>query len=124
MAIDFVDVVAHSVAFIRCIKAYFRTHPGVHCFGIFMLSSKITIHESFLGLQKNQKNTNLHVISCIYLISIYATKFSCLNEHLSFVMNSQKSQFVGIVESRAANFLYLIAEDIAETKNVILTISS
>ena len=52
MAIDFVDVVAHSVAFIRCIKAYFRTHPGVHCFGIFMLSSKITIHESFLGLQK------------------------------------------------------------------------
>ena len=51
---------------------------------------------------------------------MYATKFSCLNEHLSFVVNSQKSQFVGIVESRAANFLYLIAEDIAETKNVII----
>ena len=78
----------------------------------------------FSWTTKNQRNNNLHVISCIYLISIYATKFSCLNEHLSFVVNSQKSQFVGIVESRAANFLYLIAEDIAETKNVILTISS
>ena len=55
-----------------------------------------------------------------YLISIYTTKFSCANEHLSFALNLQKSQFVGIVESRAANVLYLISEDIAETKNAII----
>ena len=55
-----------------------------------------------------------------YLISIYATKFSCLDEHLSFALNLQKSQLVGIVESRAANVLYFIAEDIAEMKNAII----
>ena len=55
-----------------------------------------------------------------YLISIYTTKFSCPDEHLSFALNLQKSQLVGIAEGRAANVLYLIAEDIAETKNAII----
>ena len=55
-----------------------------------------------------------------YLISIYTIKCSCSDEHLSFALNLQKSQFVGIAESRAANVLYLIAEDIAETKNAIV----
>ena len=55
-----------------------------------------------------------------YLISIYTTEFSCPDEHLSFALNLQKSQFVGIAEGRAANVLYLIAEDIAETKNAII----
>ena len=55
-----------------------------------------------------------------YLISIHATKFSCLDEHLSFALNLQKSQLVGIVESRAANVLYFITEDIAEMKNAII----
>ena len=35
-------------------------------------------------------------------------------------MNLQKSQFVGIVKSRAGNVFYPIAEDIAETKNVAI----
>ena len=55
-----------------------------------------------------------------YLISIYTTKFSCPDEHLSFALNLQKSQFVGIAEGRAANVLYLISEDIAETNNAII----
>ena len=62
MATDLVDVAAHSAVFVRCIKASFRTHPGKNDFGIFISSSKITIHESFLSLQQNQKNTRLHVI--------------------------------------------------------------
>ena len=62
MATDLVDVAAHSGVFVRCIKASFRTHPGKNDFGIFISSSKITIHESFLSLQQNQKNTRLHVI--------------------------------------------------------------
>ena len=51
---------------------------------------------------------------------MYPTKFSCLNEHLSFAVNLQKSQFVGIVKSRAGNVFYPISEDIAETKNVAI----
>ena len=51
---------------------------------------------------------------------MYPTKFSCLNEHLSFAVNLQKSQFVGIVKSRAGNVLYPIAKDIAETKNITI----
>ena len=35
-------------------------------------------------------------------------------------MNLQKSQFVGIVKSRAGHVFYPIAEDIAETKNVAI----
>ena len=62
MATDFVDVAAHSVVFFRCIKASLRTHPGKNYFGIFILTSKITIHESFLSLPHTQKNTRLHVI--------------------------------------------------------------
>ena len=116
----FCDVAAHSVVFVRCLKASFRSHSGVHSFGIFMLSSKITIHESFLWIQKKSKEYSPTCLSYIYLISTYTTKFCCLNEHLSFAVNSQKSQFVGIVESRAANVLYPIAEDVAETKNVII----
>ena len=77
------------------------------------------------------KNYHLRVFSLLttkskeysptsYPISISATKFSCLDKHLSFSVNLQKSQFVGIVESRAGNVLYPIAEDIAETKYVTI----
>ena len=77
------------------------------------------------------KNHHLRVFSLLttkskeysptsYPISISATKFSCLDKHLSFSVNLQKSQFVGIVESRAGNVLYPIAEDIAETKYVTI----
>lgn len=53
-----------------------------------------------------------------YLISIYATKFSFLDKHLSFAVNLQHSQFVGVVGGRAGDVLCPIAEDIPETKNV------
>ena len=76
-----------------------------------MLFSKSTLRESFLW--QNEIKRMLSVI-------IYATKFSCLDKHLSFSVNLQKSQFVGIVESRAGNVLYPIAEDIAETKYVTI----
>jgi len=42
------------------------------------------------------------------------------DKELPFAVNLQKSQFVGIVESRAGNVLYPIAEDIAETKYVTI----
>ena len=48
MATDFMDVAAHSVAFVGCIKASVRTHLRKHRFSISMLISKITLHESFL----------------------------------------------------------------------------
>ena len=47
MATDFMDVAAHSVEVVRCTKASFRTLPGKNSFSIFMLFSKITLHESF-----------------------------------------------------------------------------
>ena len=48
MATDFMDVAAHSVEVVRCTKASFRTLPGKNSFGIYLLFSKITLHESFL----------------------------------------------------------------------------
>ena len=57
MATDFMNVAAHSVEFVRCIKFSFRTHPVKYCSGISKLFSKITIYESFLWLQQHQKNT-------------------------------------------------------------------
>ena len=111
MATDFMDVAAHSVEVVRCTKASFRTLPGKNSFSIFMLFSKILCTSLFFDKTKSKE---------CYLISIYATKFSCLDKHLSFAVNLQKSQFVGIVESRAGNVLYPIAEDIPETKNVTI----
>ena len=111
MATDFMDVAAHSVEVVRCTKASFRTLPGKNSFSIFMLFSKILCTSLFFDKTKSKE---------CYLISIYATKFSCLDKHLSFAVNLQQSQFVGIVESRAGNVLYPIAEDIPETKNVTI----
>ena len=109
MATDFMDVAAHSVEVVRCTS--FRTLPGkiplVHlcCF------PKLLCTSFFFDKTKSKE---------CYLISIYATNFSCLDKHLSFAVNLQHSQFVGIVESRAGNVLYPIAEDIPETKNVTI----
>ena len=111
MATDFMDVAAHSVEVVRCTKASFRTLTGKNSFSILCYFPKLLCTSLFFDKTKSKE---------CYLISIYATKFSCLDKHLSFSVNLQKSQFVGIVESRAGNVLYPIAEDIPETKNVTI----
>ena len=116
MATDFMNVAAHSVEFVRCIKVSFRTHPGKYCSGVSKLFSKNYHLRVFSLLTTKSKEYS----PTGYPISISATKFSCLDKHLSFSVNLQKSQFVGIVESRAGNVLYPIAEDIAETKYVTI----
>ena len=52
MATDFMNVAAHSVEFVRCIKFSFRTHPGKYCFGISKLFSKLQFTSLFFGYNK------------------------------------------------------------------------
>ena len=66
MATDFMNVAAHSVEFVRCIKVSFRTHPVKHCFGIFVIIQNH--HARVFSLTKqNQKNTRLRVIRFQYM---------------------------------------------------------
>ena len=110
MATDFMNVTAHSVVFVRCIKPLSGLIQGNIALVCLSYFQKLLFTSLFFDYNKIKR----------ILAYMYATKFSCLNEHLSFAANLQKSQFVGIVKSRAGNVLYPIAKDIAETKNITI----
>ena len=113
MATDFMDGAAHSVEVVQKVvqKPLSGLFQGKIPLVYICHFPKLLCTSLFFDKTKSKE---------CYLISIYATKFSCLDKHLSFAVNLQHSQFVGIVESRAGNVLYPIAEDIPETKNVTI----